>query len=89
MLRLVAFSEPFFGLMIVLEGLFNGLGKNQYAFIIETGSMWGIRILFTFLCIKVWNLPLQYVWYCMIGDNITKAVLLAIGILFLIRTGRE
>lgn len=76
MLRLVAFSEPFFGLMIVLEGLFNGLGKNQYAFIIETGSMWGIRILFTFLCVKVWNLPLQYVWYCMIADNICKAVLL-------------
>ena len=28
MLRLVAFSEPFFGLMIVLEGIFYGMGRG-------------------------------------------------------------
>lgn len=78
MLRLVAFSEPFFGLMIVLEGLFSGLGKNQYAFVIETGSMWGIRILFTFLCVNIWKLNLRAVWYCMIMDNICKATMLLI-----------
>lgn len=76
MLRLVAFSEPFFGLMIVVEGIFNGLGKNQYAFVIETLSMWGIRILFTFLCVEIWKLDLYAVWYCMIADNVFKAIML-------------
>lgn len=75
MLRLVAFSEPFFGLMIVLEGIFYGMGRTRYAFLSETGSRWGIRILFTFLCVTVWKLDLRAVWYCMIADNVCKALL--------------
>lgn len=75
MLRLVAFSEPFFGLMIVLEGIFYGMGKTRFAFVAETGSMWGVRILFTFLCVRIWHLDLRAVWFCMIADNVCKAVL--------------
>lgn len=78
MLRLVAFTEPFFGLMIVLEGVFYGLGRTRYAFVVETGSMWGVRILLTFFCVKRWGLDLRAVWYCMIADNVCKAVLFAI-----------
>lgn len=75
MLRLVAFSEPFFGLMIVFEGIYYGMGRTRYAFLAETGSMWGIRILFTFFCVTVWKLDLRAVWYCMIADNVCKALL--------------
>ncbi len=81
MLKLVALSEPFFGLMIVLEGIFYGLGRTKYAFLVETFSMWGIRIFFTFLCVKVWNLDLRAVWLCMIGDNVCKALLFALPVL--------
>jgi len=78
MLKLVAFSEPFFGLMIVLEGIFYGLGRTRYAFIVETASMWGIRIFLTFLCVHTWGFGLRAVWYCMIADNVFKALLFAI-----------
>ncbi len=78
MLRLVAFSEPFFGLMIVLEGIFYGLGRTRYAFIVETASMWGIRISLTFLCVHNWGFGLRAVWYCMIADNVFKALLFTI-----------
>lgn len=78
MLRLVSFSEPFFGLMIVLEGIFYGQGRTRCTFVIETFSMWGVRILFTFLCVRVWGLGLRYVWYCMIADNICKAILFVV-----------
>ena len=81
MLRLVALSEPFFGLMIVLEGIFYGLGRTKYAFMAETFSMWGIRIFFTFLCVKVWNLDLTAVWLCMIGDNVCKALLFVLPVM--------
>ncbi len=81
MLRLVAFSEPFFGLMIIMEGIFYGLGRTQYTFLVETFSMWAVRILFTVFCVKFWHLPLLAVWVCMIADNICKAVLLTIPIL--------
>lgn len=77
-LKMVAFSEPFFGLMIVLEGIFYGMGRTRYAFVAETGSMWGIRILFTFFCVTVWELDLQAVWCCMIADNVCKAILFAL-----------
>ena len=81
MLKLVAFSEPFFGLMIVLEGIFYGLGHTRYAFLVETGGMWCIRILCTFLCVRVFGLSLTAVWYCMIADNVCKALLFTLPVL--------
>lgn len=81
MLKLVAFSEPFFGLMIVMEGIFYGLGRTRYAFFVETFSMWGIRILSTAIVVLVFQLSLKAVWYCMIADNVSKAVLFTIPML--------
>ncbi len=80
MLRIVALSEPFYGLMIVTEGIFYGLGKTRYAFIIETLSMWGIRILFTFISVRIWGCGLREVWFCMIADNIFKALMFIIPV---------
>lgn len=82
MLRLVAFSEPFFGLMIVSEGIFYGMGKTSYPFFVETFCMWGVRILATFICVRIMNMGLREVWYCMIADNVSKAILLTIPLAF-------
>ena len=60
-----------------LEGIFYGLGRTRYSFFVETAGMWGVRILFTFLCVRSWNLGLRAVWYCMIADNVCKALLFA------------
>lgn len=87
MLRIVAFSEPFFGLMIILEGIFYGLGRTKYAFFAESAGMWLVRILFTFLCVRVWGLGLNAVWYCMVADNVFKALLFALP--FLSKKRRE
>lgn len=77
MLKLVAFSEPFFGLMVVMQGIMYGMGRTRYPFLVEAVSMWGARILFTYLTIHVWQLSLREVWYCMIADNVFKALFLA------------
>ena len=76
MLKLVSFSEPFFGLMIVLEGISYGMGEVKHVFACESVSMWGVRILCAFICVKIFGLGLTAVWLCMIADNICKAVLL-------------
>ena len=81
MLRIVAFSEPFFGIMIVMEGIFYGVGRTKYPFVVETFSMWCIRIAFTALCVNAWQLDLSAVWYCMIADNVAKAILLSLPML--------
>ena len=78
MLRLVAVSEPFFGLMVVSQGIFYGLGRNNYPFVIEIISMWGIRILFTALCVYFWGFGLREIWICMIADNVFKALALTL-----------
>ena len=72
----MALSEPFFGLMVILEGIFYGLGQTRYAFLVETAGMWGVRILFTFLCVRVFHLGLNAVWVCMVADNVCKCFLL-------------
>ncbi len=88
MLRLVALSEPFFGFMVVLEGIFYGLGRTRYSFFVETAGMWGVRILLTFLCVRFWELGLRAVWYCMIADNVVKALLFAVPALRFLFPGK-
>ena len=77
LLRIVAFCEPFFGLMVAWEGIFYGTGRTRAVFVIESASMWGIRILFTWLVIRA-GYDIDAVWGCMIADNIVKAVALTI-----------
>lgn len=77
-LKIVALSEPLFGVSIVMEGLYNGAGKTRMPLIIDGMCMWGIRILCTFLCVKVFHLGLTAVWCCMIADNVCKALFFSI-----------
>ncbi len=77
-LKLIAFTEPLFGLMIVSEGIYYGLGETKYTFYIETIGAWGIRILFSLIAIKVFNVNLFGVWICMALDNSFRALGLAI-----------
>ena len=84
-LKMVAFSEPAFGILIEVEGIYYGLGKTRLPFIIETVSMWAVRILFTYLCVNVWQLSLRAVWLCMIADNIIKALAFTVASFIIFR----
>lgn len=84
-LKMVAFSEPAFGILIEIEGIYYGLGKTRLPFIIETVSMWAVRILFTYLCVNVWKLSLRAVWLCMIADNVTKALVFMVASFIIFR----
>ncbi len=77
LLRVVAFCEPFFGLMVAWEGIFYGTGRTRAVFVIESASMWGIRILCTWLVIRAGYGVIE-VWYCMIADNVAKALALTL-----------
>ncbi|MGN1163469.1 MAG: MATE family efflux transporter [Candidatus Ornithospirochaeta sp.] len=84
-LKLIAFSEPIFGLMIVSEGICYGLGDTKFPFFMETIGAWGIRILFTVIGLKVFHISLFGVWICMLLDNSFRALSMAIPIF----TGRD
>ena len=81
-LKLIAFTEPLFGLMIVSEGVYYGLGETKYPFIIETIGAWGIRILFTTLALKYLHTDLLGVWLCMALDNTFRSLGLTLPIMF-------
>ena len=81
-LRIVAFSEPFYGLRIVTEGVFYGLGRSRYPFITELIGMWLIRIVPTVLYVAYGGSNLNVIWYFMIADNITKSLLLLVPTVF-------
>lgn len=69
-LRMVALSEPFYGVSIVLEGIMQGTGNTFTPFLYNILGMWGIRIVGTFLCTQVGGLGLVSAWACMIAHNL-------------------
>ena len=69
-LRMVAVSEPFYGVPIVVEGLMQGVGKTTAPFVYNVIGMWAIRILGTFVCTQLLGLGLVAAWGCMIGHNL-------------------
>ena len=69
-LRMVAVSEPFYGVSIILEGMMQGVGKTVAPFVYNILGMWGIRIVGTFLCIQFFNGGLVAAWGCMIAHNL-------------------
>lgn len=69
-LRMVAVSEPFYGVSIVVEGMLQGVGKTMAPFIINIIGMWGVRIGGTYLCTQVMSMGLVSAWGCMILHNL-------------------
>ena len=68
-LRMVALSEPFYGVSIIIEGMLQGMGRTIFPLIINLSGMWLIRIVGTFLCIHLGQMGLISAWSCMIGHN--------------------
>lgn len=68
-LRMVALSEPFYGVGIIIEGMMQGMGNTVMPFVFSITGMWGIRIAGTYLCTQLLGFGLVSAWACMIGHN--------------------
>lgn len=75
-LRMVALSEPFFGIGIIIQGLLQGVGDTKTPFAYDICSMWGVRIVGTLVCTVFLHLGLASAWACMIGHNLVLFALL-------------
>lgn len=69
-LRMVALSEPFYGVSLIIEGMLQGIGNTKTPFVFNIVGMWGIRIVGTFICINLLSMRLISAWACMIGHNL-------------------
>ena len=77
-LRMVACSEPFYGVSIVFEGMMQGVGRTVRPFVYNVSGMWGVRIVGTFLCTQVLGMTLVSAWGCMIAHNMLLFVLFTV-----------
>ena len=68
-LRMVAVSEPFYGVSIIVEGLMMGVGKTRVPFLYNITGMWLVRILGTMICTRFLGMGLVSAWACMIAHN--------------------
>ncbi len=68
-LRMVAVSEPFYGVSIIVEGFLQGVGKTREPFLYNIAGMWGVRIVGTFICTQLLGFGLVSAWGCMIAHN--------------------
>lgn len=69
-LRMVALSEPFYGVSIIIEGMMQGMGNTVIPFVFNIVGMWLVRIVGTFICIRFFDMGLVAAWMCMIGHNL-------------------
>lgn len=74
-LRMVAVSEPFYGVPIVIEGMMQGLGRTVAPFVYNVLGMWCVRIVGTFLCTQILSYGLISAWACMIAHNLLLFIL--------------
>ncbi len=77
-LRMVAVSEPFYGVSIIIEGMMQGMGNTVRPFLFSITGMWGVRIVGSFLCTQILGLGLVSAWGCMIAHNLTLFVMFLI-----------
>ena len=69
-LRMVAVTEPFYGVSIIVEGMMQGVGRTKRPFVYNIVGMWGVRIVGTYICTQVLSFGLVSAWGCMIGHNL-------------------
>lgn len=69
-LQMVAVSEPFYGVSIVIEGMMQGMGRTVMPLVCNIFGMWCIRIVGTFIFTQIFHFGLVGAWACMIAHNL-------------------
>ncbi len=77
-LRMVALSEPFYGVSIIIEGVMQGVGETVTPFKFNIIGMWGVRIVGTLIFTQLFNKGLAFAWGCMIAHNVLQFILFLI-----------
>ena len=77
-LMMVALSEPAYGIAIIIEGIFHGVGDTMSTFVYGASGMWGVRILGTYIFVILLGHGLVAAWACMIAHNLVLSLFLSI-----------
>ena len=73
-LRMVAVSEPLYGVSVATEGMLQGAGLTAKPFLFNVLSMWAVRNAGTFIATHLLHFGLPGAWACMIAGNMLLVV---------------
>ena len=73
-LRIVSFAEPFYGIYLMLSGVFYGAGDSRFPFVVSSVGMWGIRIGLSWLLARPLGMGIQGAWIGMAVDLIARGI---------------
>jgi putative MATE family efflux protein len=74
-LKIMAFSEPFFALAIVISGVLRGAGDTKRPFYYTSMGMWGVRVGTVILLCYVLKIGVYGAWVGMILDLMVRGLL--------------
>lgn len=83
-LKMVALSEPFYGVTTIIEGMLLGVGNTKLPFVFNIAGMWCVRIVGTYIFTQIFSFGLVAAWGCMIAHNVMVCCLY----IWTYRTGR-
>lgn len=76
---IVAVNEPIFGISVVMEGIFDGIGDTRRTFIISALSLWTVRVAGTWWAVHVSGAGVYGAWVCMVLENTARGLALLIS----------
>jgi len=74
-LRIIAVSQPFLAVVMILAGGLRGAGDTRYVLFLTTIGNWGIRLVFSYVLGFVLGWGLNGIWIAMAMDQIIRGLL--------------
>ena len=75
-LKIISFSEPIFGISIIFQAVLEGMGTTKETFLLSSFTMWLCRVAICSFVVYILHGDLKMIWYCMIADNVLRAILM-------------
>ena len=73
-LRVYLLGLPFIGMYNFEAAILRARGDTRTPLRCSVSTMWGVRILFTWICVNYLGLGLFAVWICMVANNVCKTL---------------
>ena len=75
---LLALSQPLLGLHFTLAGALRGAGDTLTPLVAAGVGNWVFRVPLAWLCSRVLEAPVLWVWWCLVFDHVARAAILAV-----------
>lgn len=73
-IRIAALEQLTIAFTTVVSGVLKGSGNTRTPMLISTGFTWLFRIPMMYLLVRVWSVPLMYIWFLFIIDWLLRSL---------------